>query len=248
MKQCPASPLKHRPAFGEECGATLRLAVPLVFGQLAQMLIGVVDTVMIGRVGTVPLAAAAFANSLLMVPLVFGVGLLSSVSMQTARAGGAGDHRTAQATLRNGVGVALVLGLLCTIGFALLLPWLAVFGQPAEVVAATPVYLFTCAVSLVPALVGMALKNQADALNARALQGVHHLDHAFVFDSPVGADHHGGIARLTGIGDGRLDGTSDVVQGLRTGVAVAHQFNAFVLLDHHLHHFVGLLGGFADAG
>ena len=166
MKQCPASPLKHRPAFGEECGATLRLAVPLVFGQLAQMLIGVVDTVMIGRVGTVPLAAAAFANSLLMVPLVFGVGLLSSVSMQTARAGGAGDHRTAQATLRNGVGVALVLGLLCTIGFALLLPWLAVFGQPSEVVAATPVYLFTCAVSLVPALVGMALKNQADALNA----------------------------------------------------------------------------------
>ena len=145
---------------------TLRLAVPLVFGQLAQMLMGVVDTVMIGQVGTVPLAAAAFANSLLMVPLVFGVGLLSSVSMRTAQAGGAGDRETARATLRDGAVLAVVLGLLAVLGFALLLPWLGWFGQPAEVVAATPVYLFTCAVSLIPALLGMAFKNQADALNA----------------------------------------------------------------------------------
>ena len=153
-------------SFLRECGSTLRLAVPLVCGQLAQMLMGVVDTVMIGQVGTVPLAAAAFANSLLMVPLVFGVGLLSSVSMRTAQAAGAGDRETAQATLRDGTGLAVILGLVTVVGFALLLPWLGWFGQPAEVVAATPVYLFTCAVSLIPALHGMAFKNQADALNA----------------------------------------------------------------------------------
>ncbi len=166
MSEKLKAPGSAYPTFWQECGLTVRLAVPLVFGQLAQMLMGVVDTVMIGRVGTVPLAAAAFANSLLMVPLVFGVGVLSSVSMRTAQAGGAGDQVTARSTLRNGVLLALWLGVLTVAGFALLLPGLGWFGQPAEVIAATPVYLFTCAVSLVPALVGMALKNQADALNS----------------------------------------------------------------------------------
>lgn len=145
---------------------TLRLAVPLVFGQLAQMLMGVVDTIMVGQVGTVALAAAAFANSLLMVPLVFGVGLLSSVSMQSAQAAGAGDRETGRATVRNGVGVALALGLLSVGGFWGLLPALGWFGQSPEVTAAVPVFLMTCAVSLIPALAGMALKNQADALSA----------------------------------------------------------------------------------
>ncbi len=154
------------PSLWQEGRTTMRLAVPLVFGQLAQMLMGVVDTVMIGQVGTVELAASAFANSLLMVPLVFGVGLLSSVAMQTAHAGGAGDTETGRATLRNGVGLAVALGILTALGFGLLLPLLSWFGQPAEVSAAAPVYLFTCAVSLTPALLGMALKNQADALNS----------------------------------------------------------------------------------
>jgi multidrug resistance protein, MATE family len=140
--------------------------VPLVCGQLAQMMMGVVDTMMIGHVGTVPLAASAFANSLLMVPFVFGVGLLSSVAMKTAQAGGAGDQEAGRASLRNGMWLAAGLGLLAVAGFALLVPFLGWFQQPAEVVEATPVYLVTCAVSMIPALLSMALKNQADALNA----------------------------------------------------------------------------------
>ena len=166
MKDNPTMVMAARPSFGQEGVATLRLAVPLVFGQLAQMLMGVVDTVMVGRLGTVPLAAAAFANTLLMVPLVFGVGLLSSVSMRTAQAGGSGDKETGRTALRNGVGLAVGLALLGVVGFALLLPVLGWFGQAPEVTAATPVYLTTCACSLLPALLGMALKNHADALNA----------------------------------------------------------------------------------
>ncbi len=165
MNPNPASPPANPAFFWKECGLTLRLAVPLVMGQLAQMLMGVVDTVMIGRLGTVPLAASAFANSLLMVPLVFGVGVLSSVSMKTAQAGGAGDHGAGRSALRSGLWLATGLGLAVVAGFALLLPWLGGFGQPEEVVRATPGYLMTCAVSLLPALTGMALKNQADALN-----------------------------------------------------------------------------------
>lgn len=165
MSSGPAITNPNDPTFWQEGRSTLRLAVPLVFGQLAQTLMGVVDTVMIGGVGAVPLAAAAFANSLLMVPLVFGVGLLSSVAMQTAHAAGAGDPEQGRRTLRDGSIVAVGLGVLVLLGFVVLLPFLDRFGQPVEVSSATPVYLITCAVSLIPALLGMVLKNQADALN-----------------------------------------------------------------------------------
>jgi len=59
---------------------TLALALPLIAGQVSQMLLGLTDTLMIGRVGTVDLAAAAFANALLYLPLAISIGLAITVS------------------------------------------------------------------------------------------------------------------------------------------------------------------------
>ena len=53
------------PAFLTEARKTLLLAVPIMAGQLSQMLMGVLDSAMVGRVGVIPLAASAFANGLL---------------------------------------------------------------------------------------------------------------------------------------------------------------------------------------
>lgn len=52
------------------------------------MLLGLTDTLMIGRVGTVDLAAAAFANALFYLPLAVGIGLavglgLAAVALST---------------------------------------------------------------------------------------------------------------------------------------------------------------------
>ena len=58
-----------------EARATIILALPLVIGQVSQMLIGVADTLMIGRLGKVPLAAATFANNIVHLPFMFGIGM-----------------------------------------------------------------------------------------------------------------------------------------------------------------------------
>jgi len=76
--------------FFREARATLVLAVPMMAGQLSQMLMGLIDAAMVGRVGIVSLAAAAFANSLLAVPLLISIGLLTAVSVQISQAHGAG--------------------------------------------------------------------------------------------------------------------------------------------------------------
>lgn len=151
--------------FYEECQKTLALAFPLVSGQLSQMLMGAADTAMIGDTGVVPLGASTFANTLLAVPFVVGIGLLSSVSVRVSQALGAHQPEDAKEAVRHGTWLAVGLGLLVVAGMTALLPFLHLFRQPPEVVQHAPTYLITCAFSLIPALMSMVWKNHADALN-----------------------------------------------------------------------------------
>lgn len=148
-----------------ESKLSLRLAIPLMIGQLSQMLLGVVDTLMVGRLGVTELAALTFANSLFYVPFVFGIGVLTAVSVLSSNARGARDPKAARASCREGLylgaGLGVLLFLLCgAISFRL--DW---FGQPAEVTAATGTFYRIIMFSTVPALASIALKNHADALN-----------------------------------------------------------------------------------
>lgn len=147
-----------------ETGATLALAMPLVAGQLGQMLIALVDTMLIGRLGVVPLAAASLTNSLTLIPLVFGLGLLTAVAVRVAQARGAGNRAASAEALRHGLVVALGFGLLVGVVLVGLSGRLDLLGQPVEVVRSAPVYLQLVGVSLLPALLTAVLKNFADAL------------------------------------------------------------------------------------
>lgn len=163
MTGAPAQPLQ--PSTRQELRATLALALPLIAGQLSHMLIGLSDTAMIGRLGVIDLGAATFANTLLLVPLILGLGLLSAVSVRVAQACGAGQPADAEEALRHGTGLALIMGLATISAILLLLPALAWFRQPQEVTERVPSYLLLSALSLLPAFLSMAWKNFADALN-----------------------------------------------------------------------------------
>ena len=62
-----------------ELRPTLRLAAPITAGQVGQMLMGVTDTIMVGHIGTLALAACAFGNNVLMVVAIAGFGVLTAV-------------------------------------------------------------------------------------------------------------------------------------------------------------------------
>lgn len=157
--QCEAS------SYWSEAWATLVLALPLITGQVSQMLMGVADTVMIGKVGVVPLAASTFANTLLMVPFLFGVGLLTSISIRVAQGRGGGRHDDVKHAVRHGTWLAFGYGVLMVAAVFCLFPFLGDFGQPAPVVDAVPMYLGLVAFSYIPVMVSMAWKNYGDALN-----------------------------------------------------------------------------------
>src|SRR6187431_2423374 len=91
------------------------LAGPIVLGQISQMLFGFIDTLMIGHVGTIELAAASFGNSVYVIFLVFGIGLGNATTPLISRAVGRTDHVGARRILHDAIIVNTVSGFLLTI-------------------------------------------------------------------------------------------------------------------------------------
>jgi len=148
-----------------ESRLTLKLAFPLMIGQVSQMLLGVADTMMVGRLGVTEMAVLTFANSLFYVPFIFGIGILTSVSVFTAGAHGSADHAAGRASCRHGMYVATVLAVVLFLLMSLFTLNLGAFGQPQDVVEKTGGYFRIIMASMIPGLMSMALKNHADALD-----------------------------------------------------------------------------------
>jgi MATE family multidrug resistance protein len=112
----------------------LALALPIVGIQVGLMFMGVVDTVVVGRVSATALAAVALGNLYFFTVLVLGMGTLFAVDPLVSQGVGAGDR----AQVERAVQRALVLaGALSLLAVALSLPARAVLsllGQPADVV------------------------------------------------------------------------------------------------------------------
>lgn len=152
------------PALVQEARRTLALAGPIIIGQVSQMLMGVTDSLMIGQVGKVPLAAAAFANSVFGFVYIVGIGLLIPVAVLVSRAhGGRRDDECAE-WLRHGLALAIGYGAFATGVMLLLGTRLQHFGQPPEVVAEVHPYFEIIGWSLLPVLAFQALRQYAESL------------------------------------------------------------------------------------
>src|SRR4051794_38505093 len=154
----------QRKLFWTELRETLALALPMMIGQFGQMLMGITDTLVLGRVGVVPLAAVGFSNTLLGTLYVGGIGLLTSIGIFAAQAHGAGLEEEKVAIMRSALWLSLVAGTAAAALISLLLPILYIFGQPIAIETAARPYLAIVGLSLIPALGSMAAKIFCEAL------------------------------------------------------------------------------------
>jgi len=124
-----------------ELRALLALAVPVVVVQVGMMLMGVVDTLMVGHLSPAALAAVALGNLYFFAVVIFGMGVLMALDPVIAQAVGAMDHSAIARGLQRGILLAAALSVP-----AMLLLWpagsaLALLRQPAEVVPLATVYI-----------------------------------------------------------------------------------------------------------
>jgi MATE family multidrug resistance protein len=89
--------------------AMLRIAIPLALAELGWMAMGVVDTIMVGRLpdSAVSIGAASVGNALFYVFSIFGVGLMSGMDTLVSQAFGANDWSKARRALASGLGLAV---------------------------------------------------------------------------------------------------------------------------------------------
>ncbi len=110
------------------------LALPVALVQVGMMSMGVVDTVMVGRVSAADLAAVAIGNLYFFGVAVFGMGVLFALDPVVSQAVGAGDEAGAARAVQRGMLIALALTVLATTLLLPAGPVLAGARQPAEVV------------------------------------------------------------------------------------------------------------------
>lgn len=92
-----------------EVRATLHLALPIAFAQVALMAMGLVDAAMVGRVSAADLSAVSLGNSLAFAMLCPAMGVTMAVEPLASQAIGAGDERRAWLSFRAGLIATLAL-------------------------------------------------------------------------------------------------------------------------------------------
>lgn len=134
-------------SFSRELGATLRLAVPLVLAQLAQVATSFVDTLMIGRwLGPDALAAGVLGSTLFFTMMLIGIGVVLAVGPTVAQCYGAlevgeGDAADIGRAARQGLWLATFLGVPMMVLLWNAEPFLLAVGQPEATAALATDYL-----------------------------------------------------------------------------------------------------------
>ncbi|WP_170229750.1 MATE family efflux transporter [Polyangium fumosum] len=142
---------------------TAALAMPLAGFQLGYMLMGIVDFVMVGRLGALAMAGVGVGSAVWTAFQVIGVGLLLGLDPLFAQAIGARRHARARAVLRQG----LVLAALASIPLALAalsLPRLfALANVEPEVASVATSYVHVRLWGLLPTLMTVAVRSYLQA-------------------------------------------------------------------------------------
>ncbi|MEQ6247369.1 MATE family efflux transporter [Sulfitobacter sp. HNIBRBA3233] len=140
------------------------LGLPLIGGHLAQMAIGVTDTVMLGWYGVEALAAVTLAATYFFVLFIFGSGFAWAVMPMVATFQAERDEVSIRRATRMGLWISLGFGL-CVLPLLIFsAPILRLMGQEEEVAADAALYLTVAGWGIIPALFVMVLKSYLAAL------------------------------------------------------------------------------------
>jgi len=150
--------------YSKEIRETVKLAYPVIIGQLGHMMMGVVDSLMVGQIGAAPLAASSIAHGLFMIFMIFGIGLSMAISPLTAMAVGAKKYKDCGIVYRQGLLVNITAGIGLTIAIIFGADIIRFLNQPEEIIEQGVAYMRILAYSVLPVMIFQTFKQFSEGL------------------------------------------------------------------------------------
>lgn len=151
--------------YKEHLKKNFNLAYPVMLSQLGHMLVNVADSVMVGRLGAVPLAGASLANVIFHILLMFGIGVSFALTPLVATADGEGEIDKTTSLLRHSIIINVIAGIILFLLVLLAAPILTHLDQPVEVVNMALPYLNIVTLSLIPLMIFQTFRQFAEGLS-----------------------------------------------------------------------------------
>ena len=109
-----------------------RLGFPVLLTQVGVIAVSFADTMMVGLYGVDELAAAAFVNSLFLIPMVMLMGLAAGITPLVGALYGRGEKFEAGRVARGGMQINVIVAAAITVVMGVIYFFLDRFGQPAD--------------------------------------------------------------------------------------------------------------------
>lgn len=141
-----------------ELGRLLRLAVPVIFTSVGNMMMGLVDTMVVGQYSSLALAGVAAGNSIFWTVAMIGIGFLAAMDPIVAQSHGAREPKQALQCLATALQQILIFTLVATPILLFIAAHLDWTGATADVAGAAAPFLRTMTYGLLPLLVFQVLQ------------------------------------------------------------------------------------------
>ena len=151
--------------YTKEFSYNFKLAYPIILGMLGHTLIGIVDNIMVGKLGATELAAVSLGNSFIFIAMSLGIGFSTAITPLIAEADAEKDEKKIRSTFHHGLLLCTILGIALFIIIVLAKPIMLLMHQPIEVVEMAYPYIDWVAFSLIPVIIYQGYKQFADGLS-----------------------------------------------------------------------------------
>lgn len=148
--------------YTQEFRYNFKLAYPIILAMLGHTVVGIIDNIMVGKIGATELAAASLANSFVFIALSVGVGFSTAITPLIAAADTENDIKKGRSVFVNGVFLCTTLGVLLFLILFFLKPFIDLMNQPKEVMVMAKPFLDIAALSLIPLVIYQGFKQFAD--------------------------------------------------------------------------------------
>ncbi|WP_427874982.1 MATE family efflux transporter [Flavobacterium sp. MMS24-S5] len=151
--------------YTKEFSYNLRLAYPVILGMVGHTLIGIVDNIMVGKIGSTELAAVSLGNSMIFIAMSLGIGFSTAITPIVAEGDAEKNDTKIRSAFHHGLFLCTILGLVLFTVIMFAKPIMELLKQPEDVIVLAKPYLGWVAFSLIPLVMYQGYKQFADGMS-----------------------------------------------------------------------------------